>query len=118
MSVELNHLHIATSLERRAFLRGAALATGGVAGAALIGCGGDDEETGGSGGTGGEATAGPGAVLKTTDPRPATLPAGWLWDADLPYPYQWPDSGTAKAGGIMRYGATYDISTYDPTKAV
>ena len=33
-----------TRLSRRSFVRGAALAGGGLAGAALIGCGGDDDD--------------------------------------------------------------------------
>ena len=71
-----------TEISRRMVLRGSLLGAAGLATAALIGCGSDDN--GGSESTGTPAAGGP---LKTTDKRPDKLPDGWVWDADVPFPY-------------------------------
>src|SRR5690242_15576550 len=75
---------IKQTLGRRTALRGAMVGASGLAAAALIGCGGDDNEPSSAA----TSTSGGGAStanLKTTDPRPSTLPAGWDWDAEAPF---------------------------------
>jgi ABC-type transport system substrate-binding protein len=104
---------------RRAALRGAVLGASGLAAAALIGCGGDgndtpSEGTSTSGGGGGASTAN----LKTTDPRPSTLPAGWDWDPDAPFPADFPEPDKApKPGGVFRVAASWDVGPFDPVAA-
>src|SRR5580765_2241516 len=81
-------LRVEQSFGRRAALRGAVFGASGLAAAALIGCGGDDDTPAPSGTA---ASGTPAASLKTTDPRPAQLPAGWAWDADAPFPTDFPE---------------------------
>jgi hypothetical protein len=92
-------------LGRRALLRTAALGAGGLAAAALIGCGGEDgPEPAASDAAGGAAApAGPTLGKLVQDPS-------------LPFPYNYPDSAKQpKAGGIMRVAATWDVGPMDPT---
>jgi len=95
-------------LGRRRLLRGSALAAGGIAAAALIGCGSDDEEPG-AGATG---TAAASATASTSsDPR-------YRKDPRLPYAFNYPEPETQpKAGGTLRIAVTWDVSTFDPTKS-
>jgi peptide/nickel transport system substrate-binding protein len=90
-------------IERRTFLTTAALGVGGLATAALVGCG-TDEDT-------------PGAELTST----AEAPAGFgrlIQDPALPYPYQFPDpAGQPKTGGIAKLSTTYELSIFDPVKS-
>jgi ABC-type transport system substrate-binding protein len=95
--------------DRRTALRGAALGLGGLTAAALIGCGGDDEDEPGSGGAG--ATATQAAVDMGDDQR-----GHYVKDPDLPFPYTFPEPKTEpKAGGIMKVAATWDVGPMDPT---
>lgn len=93
---------------RRAWLRGAALGVGGVAAAALIGCGSDDDEGEDSGtGAGASATS---SAAASNDPR-------YPRDANLPYPFNYPEPDKQpKPGGTMRVAATWDVSTFDVVK--
>jgi peptide/nickel transport system substrate-binding protein len=97
----------ATGVRRRAVLRGAALGTAGLAAAALLGCGSDDEDEAAS-----SAPAGAGGAA-----QPATV-GELIKDDALPYPYQFPEPAKQpKPGGIMVFGVNSDISTMDTTKA-
>jgi peptide/nickel transport system substrate-binding protein len=92
-------------LTRRGLLRGSAIALGGLGAAALIGCGGDDEEDAASEAPAGAAPAkGDGQLVK---------------DADKPYPYQFPEPAgkTPKEGGVFVSAVSWDTSTWDPTKS-
>ena len=76
--------------------------------AALLGCGGDDDEQA-------QAPAGgaqPGAPAAGADPR-------YPKDPNLPYAYNYPEptGKTPKAGGTLRVAATWDVATMDPTKS-
>jgi len=95
---------------RRTVLRGAALGGAGLATAALIGCGSDDEEEAAP--TAGATTAGEAAASATASTE------GIVQDPNLPYPFNFPEPATEpKAGGVMRVAATWDTSTMDPTKS-
>jgi peptide/nickel transport system substrate-binding protein len=109
---------LAGGLTRRSVLRGLSLGASGVAAAALLGCGGDDDdEPGGSGNSGGSGAAT--TNLKTTDPRPSSLPAGWDWDEGAPFPadYPEPEGLTPKPGGVFRVSTSWDVGPFDPAKA-
>ncbi|MFN8583787.1 MAG: ABC transporter substrate-binding protein [Dehalococcoidia bacterium] len=95
-------------LGRRAAIRGALLGATGVAAAALIGCGGDDD---GGGEPSGTASA-TGTSTAANDPR-------YPKDAGLPYAYNFPEPAgkTPKAGGTMHVAASWDVATMDPTKS-
>ncbi len=91
-----------SSIARRDLLRGGALAVGGIAAAALIGCGDDEEEPQATNGT---------ATGTATTARP-----GVVQDPDLPYPFAFPEPDkSAKPGGVMRVAATWDVGPMDPT---
>jgi peptide/nickel transport system substrate-binding protein len=94
----------AQHLGRRALLRGSLLGGVGLAAAALLGCGGEDED--------GEPADGPAA---STDGA-ATGPGELVKDDNLPYPYNFPEPATEpKPGGVMRVAATWDVADIDPT---
>jgi len=95
---------------RRTWLRGAALGVGGVAAAALIGCGSDDDEEGDSGASGGASATGSATAAASTDPR-------YPRDPKLPYAFNYPEPAKqSKPGGTMRIAGTWDVSTFDPVK--
>src|SRR5690349_5524846 len=84
-------IHVATdnagwggsiALDRRTVLRGSALAVGGLAAAALIGCGGDDNNDGGTT-TPSSATS----AATQTVPNKNQNPAQVRKDPNLPYPF-------------------------------
>lgn len=100
-------------LGRRAFTRATILGGAGLAAAALIGCGGDNESEPSGGGTTSTTTN-----LKTTDKRPDQLPAGWVWEADAPYPADFPEPDKApKPGGTFNVAASWDVGPFDPISA-
>ncbi|HRC62144.1 MAG TPA: ABC transporter substrate-binding protein [Dehalococcoidia bacterium] len=94
------------SMNRRALLRGGSLAFAGVAAAALIGCGSDDEKSSGSASS--TAPAGTGtAAASNVDQAPG-----------LPYPFNFKEPNkTAKDGGTMTVGVSWDVSTFDQAKS-
>ncbi|MGE0228263.1 MAG: ABC transporter substrate-binding protein [Dehalococcoidia bacterium] len=96
------------SMNRRALLRGGSLAVAGVAAAALIGCGSDDEEAdSGSGGSTGTPAATGTAAASNVDQAPG-----------LPYPFNFKEPDKApKDGGTMTVGVAWDVSTMDPSKS-
>lgn len=103
------------SWSRRAVLRNSALGGAGLAAAVLIGCSrsddGSGEKTDGGGG-------GAPSTLRTTDERPETLPDGWIWEKQLPFPFQYPDpAGTPKPGGVMKFVSNSDVSIFDPVRS-
>ncbi|MEZ4552561.1 MAG: ABC transporter substrate-binding protein [Dehalococcoidia bacterium] len=92
-------------MDRRSLLRGGTLTLGGLAAAALIGCGDDeDDEPGDATGTAvatGTAAAGAGRLVQ---------------DPDLPYPYEFPDpAGEPKPGGTFVHGSNFQFTPADPT---
>ncbi len=98
-------------------LQGLGLAGAGVVFASLIGCGGsdsdDDGDAGASDGGGSESSGG---AITTTGGRPDTLPEGWVWDAELPYPYAFPEPAKeSKPGGVMNVATTWDVGPMDTT---
>ncbi len=96
-------------LGRRAWLRGTAIGAGGLAAAALIGCGSDDEEASPTVASGSATASATAAVA--SDPR-------YPRDPNLPYPFNYPEPDKQpKAGGTLRVAATWDVSTFDPTKS-
>ncbi|MGE0229045.1 MAG: ABC transporter substrate-binding protein [Dehalococcoidia bacterium] len=98
----------ARRFDRRSALRGTALAVGGVAAAVLIGCGSDDDDAGPEA-TGTAAASATSAAAN--DPR-------YRKDANLPYAFNYPEPNKEpKAGGTLRIAATWDVSTFDPTKS-
>jgi peptide/nickel transport system substrate-binding protein len=110
----------AARLGRRTVLRGSLLGGAGLATAALIGCGGDDNndsDNGSSSGGGGGTSAATG-VLKTTSKRPDQLPAGWVWDPNLPFPTDYPEPDkTSKPGGTFAIATSWDVGPFDPVSA-
>ncbi|MSQ35521.1 MAG: ABC transporter substrate-binding protein [Dehalococcoidia bacterium] len=105
MGIDEQARQLAHTLDRRTVLRTGALAAGGLAAAALIGCGSDEEEAApapaGASGAGGGAATGPGKLVK---------------DADLPYPYEYPDvAGTPKKGGTFVHASNFTFTPADPT---
>ena len=99
--------------DRRAVLRGGALGLGGLAAAALIGCGGDDDEDepAATDGTAATATAAGTAVA-------GTGPGMLIQEEGAPFPYQDPEPpGEPKPGGHFTFSTTYDVSIFDPVKS-
>lgn len=95
-------------LDRRTALRGAALGAAGLATAALIGCGGDDEDEPGGASPGATGTA---VADMGDDER-----GHFVKDEELPFPYNFPEPQTEpKPGGVMRVAATWDVGPMDPT---
>jgi ABC-type transport system substrate-binding protein len=95
-------------LNRRGLLRGSALAAGGITAAALIGCGSDDED---SAPESTATTAASATTTASTDPR-------YRKDPNLPYAFNYPEPDKQpKSGGTLRIAATWDVSTFDPTKS-
>jgi peptide/nickel transport system substrate-binding protein len=96
-------------LNRRAVLRASALGAGGLAAAALIGCGGDEET---------EDTASTAPAASGGAPA-ATGEGKLVKDADQPYPYAFPEPAgkTPKDGGTMIVGVSWEVATMDPTKS-
>lgn len=91
-------------LGRRTLLRGSVLASAGIATAALIGCGSDDEADE------------PATPAETQSASTQTGPGKLVSDPKLPYPYNFPDPATQpKPGGVMRVAATWDVADIDPT---
>lgn len=106
------------SVSRRALLRGGALGAAGLATAALIGCGDDeeDEESVATAPSGGDSSQGDDS--STGDDTVATGPGVLIQNPDLPYPYNIPEPAkTPKAGGTLRVAASWDVSVFDPTKS-
>ncbi len=100
---------LAARLGRRAWLRGTAIGAGGLAAAALIGCGSDDEEASPTAASGSATASATAAVA--SDPR-------YPKDPSLQYPFNYPEPDKQPvAGGTMRVAATWDVSTFDPTKS-
>ncbi|MBX7111008.1 MAG: ABC transporter substrate-binding protein [Dehalococcoidia bacterium] len=99
-------------LDRRAALRGGTLALGGLAAAALIGCGGsDDNKDSGSGGATATGTSAASNVDKGDAQRGL-----FVKDDALPYPYNYPEpKKDPKPGGTLRVAATWDVGPMDPT---
>ncbi|MBX7110237.1 MAG: ABC transporter substrate-binding protein [Dehalococcoidia bacterium] len=102
---------------RRGLLRAAALGAAGVSAAALLGCGGDDESTANSGGSGADSSVS--TNISTTGQRPDKLPAGWVWASDSPYPTDFPEPAgkAAKPGGIFNVAVSWDVGPFDPVSA-
>ncbi len=97
---------IGTQLRRRTLLRAVTIGAGGLAAAALIGCGGGDEDEPAA-----AAPAAPGAGVGPTDGK-------LVKDDALPYPYNFPEPAKQpKAGGVMTVAATWDVADIDPTKS-
>jgi len=102
-------------MNRRTVLQGIGVGGAGVLAAALIGCGGSDSDDGAAPSSSASGGSSNGAV-STTGKRPDPLPEGWVWDEDLPYPYQFPEPATEpKPGGVMRVATTWDVGPMDTT---
>ncbi|MBX7111771.1 MAG: ABC transporter substrate-binding protein [Dehalococcoidia bacterium] len=100
-----------TLFGRRTVLRGSLLAGAGLAAAALIGCGSDDDSGSGTP----EASATGTSAASNIDQGDAER-GKYVKDASLPYPYNFPEpKKEAKSGGIMKVAATWDVSDIDPT---
>src|SRR5690349_18068538 len=94
----------ASRMGRRMLLRGSLLGSAGLAAAALVGCGSDDEEPG------------PTGTAAATATGAATGPGKLVQDPALPYPYNFPEPATQpKPGGVMQVAATWDVADIDPT---
>src|SRR5262245_48334648 len=94
----------AHSVRRRTLLRASVIGGAGLAAAALVGCGGDDEDAS--------------APADATGTRQAAADPRYPKDPNLPYAYNFPEPDKQpKAGGIMRVAATWDVATMDPTKS-
>ncbi len=90
--------------QRRTFLRTATLGVGGLAAAALLGCGGSDEDE-------------PAAAAPAADTGASTI-GKLVKDDALPYPYNFPEPAKQpKPGGTMVVAATWDVADIDPTKS-
>ncbi|MGE0228125.1 MAG: ABC transporter substrate-binding protein [Dehalococcoidia bacterium] len=97
--------------DRRTALKLGALMVGGVATAALVGCGGDDDDDSGPAGTTATATQAASDVDLGDDER-----GHYVRDDSLPFPYNFPEPKTEpKSGGVMRVAATWDVGPMDPT---
>jgi hypothetical protein len=89
-------------LKRRTVLRGS-LGGAGLAAAALIGCGGEEEPTDDEQASSDGAPSGP------------TVPGEFVKDRDLTYPFNFPEPGTEpKLGGVMQVAATWDVQNVAP----
>jgi len=89
-------------VSRRGMLRGTVLGGAGLATAALIGCGNDDEDGGDAGGDASAAAGG-----STTADAAETSAEGVIQNPNLPYPHQFPDpAGDPVAGGRMTVAST------------
>ncbi len=97
---------LSSRVQRRSVLRAGLLGTSGLAAAALLGCGGDDEEpepseTSTAAATGTAAAMGAGRLVK---------------DDDLPYPYEFPEpAGEPKKGGTFVHASNFQFTPADPT---
>ena len=114
----------ASGLHRRTLLRGGLLGGAGLAAAALIGCGGGDDEDDDAATPAPAAQATQAATAAASgdgastdgDAAPAAGEGMLVQDANLPYPYQFPEPAkTPKAGGTLRVGVSFDVTNYDPT---
>jgi peptide/nickel transport system substrate-binding protein len=84
---------------------------GGVAAAALLGCGGDDDE-------GEPAPSEATQAAAPQVPNKNQNPAQVRQDPGLPYPFGFPEPDKApKAGGTLTVGVSWDVATMDPTKS-
>ena len=98
---------ISQLLDRRQLLRAGALAGAGLAAAALVGCGGDDDD---------EAASN--APAATGQAQTGAVRGKLIEDKSLPWPLNFPEPAKQpKPGGTMVVGATWDISSEDPTKS-
>lgn len=89
---------------RRTLLRGSVLGVAGLAAAALLGCGGDDDTTD-DGAAPAPARSTPGAVAGVTD-------------GDGRFSYNVKEAtGPAKRGGTLVQGVTWNVGPMDPTKS-
>ena len=131
-------------LTRRALLRGGVLGGAGLAAAALIGCGGGDDDDDDSAATSSttQSTAASSGSAGTTSVTSATQASQTqasggdddaddsaeaadeenyaigklVSDANLPYPYQFPEPNKKPVpGGRMQVAATYRVQNFDPT---
>jgi len=95
--------------DRRSALKAGVLGLGGLAAAALIGCGGDDN--------GGSEPAGGSGPSSTTNVDMGDERRGrYVKDPDLPFSYTFPEPNKEpKPGGVMRVAATWDVGPMDPT---
>lgn len=93
-------------LGRRTLLRTSALGGAGLAAAALVGCGGDDDAGGDAGGVSAGATT-VAAQLDGVD----------VAGRRIPYQFLEPAGKTPKAGGTLAVAVTWEPSTVDPTKS-
>jgi len=101
-------------LRRRTFLRTATLGAGGLAAAALVGCGSDeeDEPAASSGAPKASPTTGP------TQAGGASTIGKLVKDDKLPYPYNFPEPAKQpKPGGVMVVACTWDVADIDPSKS-
>ena len=94
---------------RRALLRSAALGAGGVAAAALLGCGGDDEDEA-------PAASNQGAGAGSTQ-TVAQLPGIDVGGRRIPYNFPEPAGKTPKDGGTAVVAVTWEPSVLDPSKS-
>ena len=107
----LHELENTEPIARRRFLLSAALGAGGLATAALVGCGSDDDEE--DDGAGGQA-----GVAATSEPTASAPPAGVkVGDRIIPYNFPDPPGQTPKSGGTLTVGATWEASILDPSKS-
>jgi peptide/nickel transport system substrate-binding protein len=99
-------------MSRRRMLQTGAIAAGGLAGAALIGCGDDDDDDddggGGSGGTGGG-----GGTVADSDLVPAGLASVYPRIAKYHWSKRQRSSGAAKQGGRLLLNNRFDTPTWD-----
>lgn len=95
-------------LSRRSVLRASALGGAGLAAAALIGCGSKkkDEKAATTAGEKPAATA-----------AAAQLPGVDVGGKRIPFNFPEPAGKTPKDGGTLNVGATWDVSTFDPSKS-
>lgn len=93
------------AVSRRGLIRGGVLLGAGIGGAALLGCG-DDEEDPEPAAT---ETSSPGASTQTG-------PGRLVQDSNLPYPYEYPDpAGEPKQGGTFVHASNFQFTPADPT---
>ena len=109
MVIDEQPRRLAHALDRRTVLRTGALAAGGLAAAALIGCGSDEEEAAPAGG----ATSTGTAAAQSGTPADGITVAGKF----IPFNFPEPAGKTPKAGGTATFAVTWDVSTMDPSKS-